>query len=67
VDIIQTAKMSKLDPDERINSEFKTSLLNAIPIFRIFGHWCTLRGRGAGGSQAAPPPSPKRYLKTRIL
>jgi len=62
--IMQTAKKSKLAHDERINSEFKTSLLAAIPIFRMFGHWCTLGGRGTGGSQAATsPPPPKAEFK----
>jgi len=48
--------MSKLTPDERIKSEFKTSLFAAIPIFRIFGHWCTLGGGGLGPVRLHPPP-----------
>jgi len=46
----------KISPDERINSEFKTSLFAAIPIFRIFGYWYTLGGGGLGAVRLHPFP-----------
>jgi hypothetical protein len=46
--IIQIAKMSKLAPDNRINSEIETVLFVSIPRFRTFGHWRTFGGRETG-------------------